>query len=64
MNKRIAQFLSELIEEIERLESKLSGSKLHNDALITQMFHQKKEISALKVKLRKLNKELNTKNTK
>lgn len=57
MNKRVAQFLSDLIDELERLESRLEGAKLTNDALIVQMQQQQREISALKAKVRKLNKE-------
>ena len=64
MNKRIAQFISELAEENDRLEGRLAGAKLHNEALIDEIQRNRKEISALKVKVRELNKELNTKNTK
>lgn len=57
MNKRIAQFLSDLIDELERLENRLEGAKMTNNALISQMQQQQREISALKDKVRKLNKE-------
>lgn len=64
MNKRFVQFLHELAEENEELESKYAYSKQHNEWQMEEIREQRKKIAELKAKVRLLNTKLNTKNTK
>lgn len=57
MNKRLAGFIEELLEENERLESEVKRVRLHENDIMKEFRDQRKEISELRAKLRKLKKE-------
>lgn len=54
MNKRLAGFIEELLEENERLESEVKRIKLHEGVIVKEFRDQRKELNELKAKLRQL----------
>ena len=58
MNKRLMEFLNELAEEHERLESRCRALSDLKENLLREISTQNKEIKELKAKLRKLKKEV------
>jgi DNA repair exonuclease SbcCD ATPase subunit len=58
MNKRFVQFLHELAEENEELESKYANSKQDNKWQMEEIREQRKTIAELKAKVRLLKKEV------
>ena len=58
MNKRLMEFLHDLAEEHERLESKYRVLYDLRENLLREISTQNKQIRELKAKLRKLKKEV------
>lgn len=58
MNNRLIGFIDELLEENDRLESEVKRVKLHENELVQEFRNQRKEISELKAKVRKLKQEV------
>ena len=57
MNKRFMQFLSDLAEENDRLETEVQRTRLHIGVLIETNQELRKTVAEWKAKVRKLKKE-------
>jgi hypothetical protein len=57
MNKRIAEFLTELCDENERLESRLKSESFEREFWLKESKHWQTALKAAKAEIRKLKKE-------